>query len=307
MNEITGYTVAEINRLGWYQTMYPDPAMQFRARDRMERMQRGDDIRAEESRITRIDGSERILNISTSLVESDDGLTHVLALMIDITEKKAAHEALKAALREKEVLLREIHHRVKNNMQVISSLLSLQAERARNQEERQILLESQRRIHSMSMIHQAFYGGRNLSTVDFSTYLESLVYYLEEAYKTEANVHMILEMEPLELGIDQAVPCGLILNELIANAFKHAFPDGRSGTIRIRGYRVDDGEVALEVGDDGAGFPAGLDIENVSSLGLRLVKGLLVYQLKGRLQVAREDGVRFILRWPLPDGKGEKE
>jgi PAS domain S-box-containing protein len=228
----------------------------------------------------------------------------LLAIVRDITERKLAEESLRAALQEKEVLLREVHHRVKNNMQVISSLLSLQAERVEDEQVRQALLESQQRIVAMAMIHEALYSGQDLAAIDLSAYLKSLVSHLQGVYSSQADVRITLELDKVELGIDQAVPCGLIINELITNSFKHAFPRGSKGTIQIKIYRVNEEEMALEVSDNGVGLTSDLDLGDPSSLGLRLVQGLLKHQLKGSLDVAIEGGTAFTLRWPLPGGKG---
>ena len=217
----------------------------------------------------------------------------------DITERKIAEEELKAALQEKEILLREIHHRVKNNMQMISSLLALQAERVKNEPMRQVFIESQQRILAMAMIHETLYSGESLASVDLSDYLKRLVCHLQGVYNGQAAVGIILELDKVELNIDLVVPCGLIINELLTNAFKHAFPRGSKGTIQIKNYLVNERELVLEVSDNGVGLPADLDLENPSSLGLKLVKGLLKHQLRGSWNVTVGKGTTFILRWPL--------
>jgi two-component sensor histidine kinase len=227
------------------------------------------------------------------------------ALRIEISERKLAEEAMRAALQEKEVLLREIHHRVKNNMQVINSLLSLQAKKVENEDVRQALLESQYRIYAMAMIHETLYNGQNLAFIDLSVYLKNLIHHLREIYDSLAEVSIVFEIDKVELCIDQAVPCGLIINELITNAFKYAFPEGRKGEIQIKVYLTNDKEVVLEVSDNGVGLTPDLDLLNPSSLGLRLVDGLLKHQLEGSMDVVISCGTTFSLRWPLNEGKGE--
>jgi PAS domain S-box-containing protein len=224
---------------------------------------------------------------------------------IDISDRKLAEERIKQNLMEKETLLREIHHRVKNNMQVISSLLHLQATRSESQQVRQALTESQQRIIAMAMIHETLYGSQNFASIDLSTYLKNLVQRLQEAYSTQKDILIFLELDKVELDINQAVPCSLILNELITNAFKHAFPAGRKGTIQIKVYMDNDREVVLELSDNGVGLAANQDLSNPSTLGLKLVKGLLKKQLKGSLDIVKEGGTTFILRWPLPDLTGK--
>ena len=208
-------------------------------------------------------------------------------------------------MQEKEVLLREIHHRVKNNMQVISSLLNLQCDKVENEQERQALFESQQRIIAMSMIHETLYSSQYLSSIDLSVYLKNLVHHLQGVYCANTGINIILELDEVELGLEQAVPCGLIINELVTNAYKHAFPGDSKGTIKIRLHPSDEREVILEVIDDGVGFASDPDPENSSSLGLILVTGLLKHQLKGSLNVSNEGGAAFTIRWPLPEKKGE--
>jgi PAS domain S-box-containing protein len=257
-----------------------------------------------EHKLRRKDGTIiTVLNNSRPVTDLHGNVIGMLSTLIDITERKLAEEILRATLKEKEVLLREIHHRVKNNMQVVSSLLALQAE-MENEQLKQVLLESQQRIMAMAMIHEQLYSGKNLATIDFSAYLKSIVQHLQGAYGNQDNVRISLELDKVELEIDQAVPCGLIINELITNSFKHAFPKGAKGTIQIRVHLVNGTEVVLEVSDNGVGIPPGLDLCTPSSLGLRLVHGLLRHQLKGGLDVANQGGTAFTIRWPLTAGEG---
>jgi PAS domain S-box-containing protein len=238
--------------------------------------------------------------IKTPMLDADGNLIGVLGIARDITERKIAEENIKAALQEKEVLLREIHHRVKNNMQVISSLLFLQAARTDCEQAQQSLLESQQRIHAMSMVHEVLYSGQNLAAIDLSDYLKRLVDHLQGVYSNQTDIRVVLEADHVEIDINQAVPCSLIFNELITNAFKHAFPDGRKGTVRIRMYLSHDKEVVLELSDNGVGFVLDQDLSKPSSLGLKLIRRLLMKQLKGRMDMTTEGGTTFTLRWPLP-------
>jgi PAS domain S-box-containing protein len=255
-------------------------------------------------RIIRHDGQIRWLKVIGQTVFSgnttEDRPMFANGIIHDISDRKFAEEAMRAALQEKEILLREIHHRVKNNMQMISSLLSLQTERVKNEQVRQALAESQQRIIAMAMIHETLYRGKDLAYIDLSDYLKRLVSHLQGVYNSQATVDIILELEKVELSSDLVVPCGLIINELLTNAFKHAFPGGRKGTIQIKNYLVNERELVLEVSDNGVGLPTDLDFENTSSLGLKLVKGLLKHQLKGNWDVTVGKGTTFILHWPLP-------
>jgi PAS domain S-box-containing protein len=223
----------------------------------------------------------------------------------DITDRIEAEIALEKSLQDKEVLLREIHHRVKNNMQVINSLLSLQIDRTENQEVRQILIESRQRVLAMATLHSALFRSQDLHSIDLSSFINELTSQLQEVYAGQIKINVKEEGGKFEMGMDQAVPCGLIINELVTNAFKHAFPDGKKGEILIRSHTTTEKEMVLTVSDDGVGLPPGMKVEESSSLGLRLVNGLLRHQLKGCLTVSSEKGTAYTLRWPLPPEKKE--
>jgi len=210
-------------------------------------------------------------------------------------------------LREKEVLLREIHHRVKNNLQVISSLLSLQSHEIRDPQVVQIFLECQHRIRSMALVHESLYSSSTLSRIEMRPYMTRLTEQLAKSYATDHRVRVRVEVDELWMMIDRAVPCGLLLNELVTNALKHAFPDGRSGEVVV-GLRRQEGLRVLSVHDSGVGLPSGIDIAHAPSLGLRLVQAL-TQQLGGRLAI-EGPGARFTVTWPeespelLPEGAG---
>jgi PAS domain S-box-containing protein len=252
------------------------------------------------------DGHQEYLEtIKTPMYGTDGLLIGVLGIARDISDRRSAAEMLQIALQEKEVLLREIYHRVKNNMQVISSLLTLQIERMDNEQARQELLESRQRIIAMSMIHEELYKGKNLEAIDLSAYLKSLIGYLQGIYSSRAEISIDLRVDNVDIGMDQAVPCGLIINELVTNAFKHAFPGRKQGEIQIKVRLVNQTEVVVEVRDNGVGIGTAVDLENPSTLGLRLVQGLLKHQLSGTLKIVIEAGTAITLQWRLTAGKGD--
>ena len=181
----------------------------------------------------------------------------IIAIVRNITDRKQAEEALRASLLEKEVLLQEIHHRVKNNLQVAGSLLNLQSNRMKDPEVKAALEESRLRIQAMAMIHETLYRGPNLAAIDLSSYLQRLVQYLQGAFRGNVRVKMEVVSEEIRLNLDQAMHCALIVNELVTNALKHAFPSGREGTVRIDAHLIGDREVEVKVSDNGVGFPAG--------------------------------------------------
>jgi PAS domain S-box-containing protein len=213
---------------------------------------------------------------------------------IDITERKQAEAAVQMALREKEALLREIHHRVKNNLQVITSLLRLQSRQVENIIAKAALLDMVHRIHSMAMIHEHLYRSDDLGAVDLAAYLRSLCTQLCRALVvTPGAVRLVLDLSPMRLGIDQAIPCGLLVNELVSNAFKHAYPAGRTGEVRVSLQPVADGPAwRLCVADDGVGLPAGFDVKQLTSLGLQLVTDL-TRQIGGTLEIGTGPGAQF--------------
>jgi PAS domain S-box-containing protein len=222
-----------------------------------------------------------------------------LAVFIeDITELQRVEDELKASLREKEVLLREIHHRVKNNLQIISSLLSLQAEHVTGERALEALQESQNRIRSMAIIHEQLYGTGNLGRIDFLQYIRDLTAHVFRSYSMQAGrVSLDLQLEPVDLGIDRAIPCGIIINELLTNCLKHAFHGREKGTIRVELGRVGEKGFRLVVADDGAGIPGGLDLAASPSLGLKLVR-TLTDQLRAELKIHGGDGTTFEVIFP---------
>jgi len=213
----------------------------------------------------------------------------------DISERKAANEALKSSLSEKETLLKEIHHRVKNNLQVISGLLNLQALHIDDEKARSIYKESQNRVISMALIHEALYQARDLARVDFSSYIRELCENLFLSYGArEDKIKLVMDTDEVEMVVDTAIPCGLIINELISNALKHAFPRGRAGTVQVRFTQEGSKEYRLTVSDDGVGLPDDFDIRNSKTLGLQLVSSL-VEQLSGSIDYTVKDGTVFTI------------
>lgn len=196
-------------------------------------------------------------------------------------------------LSEKEVLLKEVHHRVKNNLQVISSLLNLQASQIADARVKSALRESQNRVRSMALIHEKLYQSANLAEVDFAAYLRNLVSFLSQSYRERANsVDIVVRAAALQLDLETAIPCGLIVNELVSNALKHAFPDGRAGVITVSLEPIAEGQMCLVVADDGVGIPADAGRADGTSLGLSLVR-TLVDQIGGSLTITSEVGAAF--------------
>jgi PAS domain S-box-containing protein len=222
---------------------------------------------------------------SISPIKDEYGeITHYIAVKEDITSQKMNDEKILNSLKEKEVMLREIHHRVKNNLQIVSSLLKLQAGHMKDQQSRDAFIISQNRVKSMALIHQQLYRSTNLSKIDFGDYIKQLTNYLQQAYITNNQKVLInVEAESIFLEVDTAIPCGLIINELISNSFKHAFINQKHPKINVKLTKQDDRKYMLEISDNGIGLPENFDIRNTASLGMQLVV-TLTEQLDGTIE-----------------------
>jgi len=246
----------------------------------------------------RKDGSEFPVEIGLNPIEIGEGL-RVLSAIIDISDRKAKEERIRSTLNEKELLLAEIHHRVKNNLQIIDGLLHLQASRLSDPFVLEVLRDSQNRVRSMALIHQTLYQSNDFSSVNLGGFFDSLVPTLVASYRTgSGQIAVSIDAEDVALPINQAVPCGLIVNELISNALKHAFPTGRRGRIEVTAAMAAGGHVRLSVADTGVGLPNSVDTRQTETLGLQLVT-LLAGQLDAEMAIHRVDPTRFTLTFPI--------
>ena len=223
--------------------------------------------------------------------------TSAVSVGIDITQRVLAEAALRTSLREKEVLLQEVHHRVKNNLQIICSLLDLQAQNLTDQKTLDVFQESFNRVKSMALIHEKLYQSTSLETIDFAEYIETLTYYLFQSYRVNSDLIKVkINIEPICLNIDTAIPCGLIINELLSNSLKYAFPKGTGGLIEINFKSDNAPRFILNVKDNGIGFPKDFNLHNVHTLGLNLVK-ILTQQLDGDIELDYSQGVEFKMQF----------
>jgi two-component sensor histidine kinase len=226
-------------------------------------------------------------------------LTYSLVLMVNkrlLMQIRTQEEKIKASLLEKETMLKEIHHRVKNNLQVISSLLALQSGYVQDEKSREIFQESQDRVSTMAKIHTMLCQSEDMSGVDFGGFIGDLAGRLQQSYGiagSRVGIHVNVDVS---LTIEPSIPCGLILNELVSNALKHAFPEGRGGEVNISMIKAGD-RFVLTVQDNGIGFPEALDFQNTKSLGLELVN-LLVGQMNGAITLTVEGGAIFTITFP---------
>ena len=295
--EFTGRTLAEERGNGWAEGVHPDDFQ-----DCMDRYLSAFVAREQfrmEYRLRRADGHFRwILDHGVPRYGQGRAFEGFIGSCIDITEMREAAEAVKArtgalaaALREREVLLSEIHHRVKNNLQLVSSMLALQA-RGAGAEAQHALAEGQRRIDSIALVHEQLYGSRNLSAVNFARYIEALI--PELCRGTADRVNVVLDLLDIELPPERAIPCGLLVSELVTNAIKHAFPGDRRGSLQVQLERMPQARLRLTVKDDGVGlkhdFPGGAN----ATLGLDLV-AIFARQLEADVVVERDGGTCFRL------------
>ncbi|MCU0541408.1 MAG: PAS domain S-box protein [Oscillatoriaceae cyanobacterium Prado104] len=247
----------------------------------------------------RFDSSEFPAEVLLNAVEIS-GKKIIQAVVRDITDRKRDEDRIKASLAEKEVLLKEIHHRVKNNLQVISSLLKLQSRYIQDNRIIEMLKESQNRVSSMALVHEQLYQSKDLSKIDLARYIQNLAHNLFQAYEIDAKgIELQTTIAPRCLNIDTAVPCGLIINELVTNSLKYAFVGQKQGTIKIDFIIEDERVCVLTVSDSGIGFPKDLDYRNARTLGLRLVVSL-VKQLRGQIQLLATAGTAFEIIFSPP-------
>lgn len=239
------------------------------------------------------DGTSYLAEVRVGFIKENGKNVGLQVVARDMTERKKAEELTKTSLKEKEVMLREIHHRVKNNMQIISSLLRLQSRQITNQKILDMFNVGQNRIRSMALIHESLYQSNDLARINFSDYIKRLTTHLFSIYRTELDsINLRLNVKDVFLDINRAIPSGLIINELVSNSLKHAFPDGKRGEITVAMNKNKRDRYTLIVIDTGIGFPEGLDFQNTETLGMQLVTDL-VRQLDGRIKLSRSKGTTF--------------
>jgi len=293
-SRLIGYSVEELSAFSFWDCVHDD----FRelVRERGLARMRGEALPEQyECKFVTKDGRELWALMTIGRIEYK-GKPAGIVTLIDTTEAKLADERIRASLAEKEVLLKEVHHRVKNNLQIISSLLDLQSDYLRDEQSRAVIRESQNRIRSMALIHQKLYQSESFAFVNFREYIEELVTELFVTYAKEPDlIKLNVDVGEVALGMDEAIPCGLIVNELVSNSLKHAFPHGRSGDVTVKCHIGADSRVELTIADTGIGLPPGLDLETTGTLGLQLVS-MLVKQLRGELLVDSASAM-FVVRF----------
>jgi two-component sensor histidine kinase len=250
-----------------------------------------------------LEGERKLIQVRVQVMPGyEETWSEVLVSLVDITERERAKAELQESLREKEMLLREVHHRVKNTLQIISSLLYLQSEKAEEIGAGDILQSSRDQVRSMALVHERLYGSEDLARVDFGEYLQSLRTSLLQTYGgASRGIEVKVDADAALVDIDLATPCGLIVNELVSNALKYAFDHQEQGEVGI-GFYADGEQFVLTVHDNGIGLPEEADLQHGQSLGLTLVQSL-VEQLHGTMRIDRGLGSRFTIVFPATRNK----
>jgi len=250
-----------------------------------------------EFKMSKKDGTNFSGEVNVSVIKNDQGnVESFMGIIRDITHHKKIENEIKRSLNEKEMLIKEIHHRVKNNMQIITSLLNLQSSYFEDENVKSVFKESQNRVKSMAMVHEKLYQSKDLARINFADYIKSLALGLLSSNGIDSNgIKLNLDLDTFYLGIDTAIPLGLLLNEVITNSLKHAFPHGKNGTITIE-LRKKDSIFIMSISDDGVGLPHDLELENSTTLGMKLIMSL-VDQLDADLTMERSRGTKFIIKF----------
>jgi predicted ATPase/two-component sensor histidine kinase/GAF domain-containing protein len=288
--EIDGATTPTLERI--YERVHPDDLS--RVRQFIDR--RSSDVENDwelEHRLLVPEGSVKDLRVVAHRLRHESGDVEFVGAVMDVTAARQSQKRLETSLEEKKALLKEVHHRVKNNLQLISSLLSLQASRIADRAVAELFADSRNRVRSMALVHENLYRAGNYARIPMSSHVQKLCAHLTHAYGMRSQgVELAVRVKEMDLDLEQAVSCGLIINEVVSNALKHAFPDGRSGRVSIELNRQDNRRVVLTVRDDGVGLPPGFDVSQVDTLGLQLVRDL-IDQLHGTVQVSSDSGTVF--------------
>ncbi len=293
--EMAGMDLPDALGLGWVNGLHPDDRELIF--NNWQQMVESNGTWGLEYRFQKPDGTVTLVyGLATPVCDSTGKIVQYVGTNMDITDRKRAEELIQRSLEEKTVMLKEIHHRVKNNMQVITSLLNLQAREITDDAVRALFEESRGRISSMALIHERLYRSEDLAHIDFREYLQSLTTDISHTFGTP-GVTITVGMESVALNVNVGIPCGLIVNELVSNSLKHAFPDGRKGTIRVGITRAGEDSNILVVSDDGIGFPASIDFRNTTSLGLKLVN-VLIGQIHGTVEMSVDGGTKFSITFP---------
>ena len=248
--------------------------------------------------ITKDSNKIPVLFSASVMLDPEGSIQGIICVAVDITERKRSESRMQDSLREKEVLLKEVHHRVKNNLQVVISLLSLQSQYVKDQNAIQMLQECQDRVNSIAIIHEKIYHSKDLSKIKLKEYVEDLANNLFVSYKiSTGKVRLKLDIENISLGIDTSIPCGLIINELMSNSLKYAFPGNRAGEVEIIIHKMSNGEIGFIFSDNGIGLSDMIDFKDSPGFGFRMIVDLVEFKLMGEIKQIQDKGTKFEIRF----------
>ena len=246
------------------------------------------------------DSETWISSTLTPIFDEKNNLKELVFVDTNITASKVLENQIKSSLHDKDVLLKEIHHRVKNNLQIIISLLNLQSGFIKDEQTLKAVKDGQNRVRSMALVHEKFYQAEELTEINFTEYVEKLNQFLFQSYGDKSDrVKLIIEADKIAFDMDTAMPCGLLINEIVSNSLKYAFPGDREGEIKIELHKQGDQKITMNIADDGVGLPSNIDVEHAESLGLQLIHAL-TNQLEGELVVSQEKGTKFSVTFKYP-------
>ena len=297
-----GYKKEEFRGLD-FSTLLSEDQLPFARKTMQEIREKGFQKELTECRLRLRNGNEVYVETKGSAIISKGTYTGIQVLARNITERKQAEEKIKNSLAEKELLLKEVHHRVKNNLMTIIGLIKMQETKADNERFNPLLQELEGRIRAMALVHESLYKSADLAHVDLQNYIETMSAQIRAQFSAERAIGFSVQGAGVDVGLDIAVPCGLILNELLTNAYKHAFPGNRPRSGKKKNeitvtVKEEGGVCALTVADNGVGLPADLDWKKSNSLGLQLVR-MLSHQINGSLEMERSSGTVFRLKFPV--------
>ena len=289
--QIFGYTREELNKgINMIEILVPED--RERAMKNNQRIRNGERLPFGEFTALKKDGNIFPIIVNTNPIIQENKIVGLRGILVNITELKDAENKIKASLKDKEVLLKEVHHRVKNNMQIISSLLNLQIDYLDDEDAVDVLKESQNRVKSLAMIHEKLYLSKDLTKINFADYIQSVISNLFYSYNIKKDhIKPVLKIKDVNLNIETAIPCGLIITELISNCLKYAFPNQMNGKIIISLKPLED-KFELIITDNGIGLPENININKIKTLGLLLVKSL-TEQIDGTISINRKNGTQF--------------
>lgn len=271
--------------------------------ERVQKVLQGNEIESQTYKVRDLNGDVLYLESQAVPTTLDDGRRGIQQVAKDVTDREQYEQRLKESLKEKETLLQEIHHRVKNNLAVVSGMMELQTFNTKNEEVRSLMADSKNRIKTMALIHEKLYQSESLSQIEFGTYVRDLLKNIRQVSSVSDQIELNLEYDSFNLNVNQAVPCALVINEIVSNAYEHAFVDRKAGRINVSLQKRDDDIISVQVKDNGRGLPDNFMDKKNDSIGFTII-GTLIKQLQAETQIESENGLDFTFSFAKQEIKG---